>query len=138
MSPMMRSRCRLAPTLAFGVSFALATSLALAGGARPALADETPTVDSAAEARQQYQDGSKAFAGKRYHEAAMHFEAAASFKANAVALYTAALAWDLASRPERAADAYGRSLEVAGLDAKQTAVSKDRVATLEKTLGTLT
>jgi len=95
------------------------------------------TVDSAAEARQQYQDGTKAFAAKRYSEAALHFEAAASFKANAVALYTAALAWDLASRPERAADAYTRALEVSGLDAKQTTVAKDRVAALEKSLGTV-
>jgi hypothetical protein len=95
------------------------------------------TVDSAGEARQQYQDGTKAFSAKRYSEAALHFEAAASFKANAVALYTAALAWDLASRPERAADAYARALEVPGLDTKQTNIAKDRVATLEKTLGTL-
>ena len=54
-----------------------------------------------------------------------------------VALYTAGLAWDLASAPERAADAYGRALEVGGLDPKQTALAKDRVAQLEKTLGTV-
>lgn len=119
--------------------FAAGLALAMACVVGPALAQDPPlTVDSAAEARQQYQEGSKAFSAKRYSEAAMHFEAAASFKANAVVLYTAGLAWDLASRPERAADAYARSLEVAGLDAKQTSVSKDRVATLEKTLGTVT
>ncbi len=54
---------------------------------------------------------------------------------NAIALYTAALAWDLASRPERAADAYVRALDVPGLDAKQTNTAKDRVTALEKTLG---
>jgi hypothetical protein len=110
--------------------------VALATAADPARAQEK-TVDFAAEARQQYQDGTKAFSAKRYSEAALHFEAAASFKANAVALYTAGLAWDLASRPERAADAYARSLEVPGLDAKQTAIAKERVATLEKSLGTV-
>lgn len=117
-------------------SYALAAVLALTGAAGVARADE-PVVDSAAEARQQYGMGTQAFSQKRYSEAALHFEAAASFKASAIALYTAALAWDLASRPERAADAYGRALEVPGLDAKQTGIAKDRVAALEKSLGTV-
>jgi hypothetical protein len=119
---------------ALGVAFTLAV---WAGVGVPTAHAQDSAPDSAVEARQQYQDGTKAFSGKRYSEAALHFEAAASFKANAVALYTAALAWDLASRPERAADAYARALEVPGLDTKQTGIAKDRVATLEKTLGTL-
>ncbi|MBX3262855.1 MAG: hypothetical protein KIS78_33495 [Labilithrix sp.] len=117
-------------------SLALAAVLALTGAGGVARADES-TADSAAEARQQYGMGTQAFSQKRYSEAALHFEAAASFKASAIALYTAALAWDLASRPERAADAYGRALEVPGLDAKQTGIAKDRVAALEKSLGTV-
>ena len=116
---------------------AIAFALAVAGAAGSARADEPPAADSAAEARQQYGMGTQAFQQKRYSEAALHFEAAAAFKANAIALYTAALAWDLASRPERAADAYARSLEVPGLDAKQTTVAKDRVSALEKSLGTV-
>jgi hypothetical protein len=100
-------------------------------------AQDPPVADSAAEARQQYQEGTKAFAAKKYAEAALHFESAASFKANAVALYTAGLAWDLAAKPERAADAYTRALDVSGLDAKQTATAKERVAVLERTLGTV-
>lgn len=116
---------------------AVAVALAIAGASAPARAQDPPTADSAAEARQQYQMGTQAFSQKRYSEAALHFEAAASFKANAVALYTAALAWDLASRPERAADAYARSLDVPGLDAKQATVAKDRVSALEKSLGTV-
>ncbi len=102
-----------------------------------AMAQEPPVVDSAAEARQQYTQGTQAFQAKRYEEAALHFEAAASFRTNAVALYTAALAWDLATRPERAADAYGRALAVGGLEPKQGNLAKDRVAQLEKTLGTV-
>jgi hypothetical protein len=100
-------------------------------------AQDPPAVDSAAEARQQYTQGTQAFQAKRYEEAALHFEAAASFRTNAVALYTAALAWDLATRPERAADAYGRALAVGGLEPKQGNLAKDRVAQLEKTLGTV-
>lgn len=100
--------------------------------ASPALADDP---DPSVEARQQYQQGTKAFSGKKYAEAALHFEAAAALKPSAIALYTAALAWDLASRPERAADAYARALEVPGLDEKQTNTAKDRVAALEKSLG---
>jgi hypothetical protein len=98
--------------------------------------DATPA-ENAAEARQQYQQGTQAFQQKRYQEAALHFEAAASFRTSSVALYTAGLAWDLASKPERAADAYGRALEVGGLDPKQTGLAKDRVAQLETTLGTV-
>ncbi len=116
---------------------AIAFALAVAGVSGTARADDPPAADSAAEARQQYGMGTQAFQQKRYSEAALHFEAAAAFKANAIALYTAALAWDLASRPERAADAYTRSLDVSGLDAKQTAIAKDRVSALEKSLGTV-
>jgi len=118
-------------------ALAVAIGLAVAAVSGAARADDPPAADSAADARQQYQMGTQAFSQKRYSEAALHFEAAAAFKANAVALYTAALAWDLASRPERAADAYARALEVPGLDTKQTNVAKDRVAALEKSLGTV-
>jgi hypothetical protein len=108
-------------------------ALSAAGEARAA---DPPTADSAAEARQQYQQGTKAFSGKKYNEAALHFESAAAFKASAIALYTAALAWDLANKPERAADAFSRALDVPGLDEKQTNTAKDRLATLENQLGT--
>ena len=119
-----------------GLAIAFALAVAGASSTTTARADDPPAADSAAEARQQYGMGTQAFKEKRYSEAALHFEAAAAFKANAIALYTAALAWDLASRPERAADAYARSLEVPGLDAKQTTIAKDRVSALEKSLGT--
>ena len=120
-------------TLAVGLVMA-AASLA---PARAAKAQEPTPAEAAAEARNQYQQGTQAFQQKRYSEAALHFEAAASFRTSSVALYTAGLAWDLASRPERAADAYARALDVGGLDAKQLGVAKDRVAQLEKTLGTV-
>jgi len=123
---------RHARTLAVGIVLAGA-SLAPAA----ARAQDTPPAEAAAEARNQYQQGTQAFQQKRYSEAALHFEAAASFRTSSVALYTAGLAWDLASRPERAADAYSRALEVGGLDPKQGGLAKERVSQLEKTLGTL-
>ena len=102
-----------------------------------AWAQDTPPAEAAAEARNQYQQGTQAFQQKRYSEAALHFEAAASFRTSSVALYTAGLAWDNAARPERAADAYSRALDVGGLDPKQGGLAKERVAQLEKTLGTI-
>ncbi|HSO34860.1 MAG TPA: hypothetical protein VLT33_20160 [Labilithrix sp.] len=122
--------------LALGVATASVAALAVLTPSA-AQAQDPPAVDSAAEARQQYAQGTQAFQAKHYEEAALHFEAAASFRTNAVALYTAALAWDLATKPERAADAYGRALAVGGLEPKQSNLAKDRVAQLEKTLGTV-
>src|SRR5690242_9414755 len=70
---------------------------------------------ASAEARSQYGLGTQAFQAKKYVEAATHFEAAAAARSSAVALYTAGLAWDLAGKQERAADAYSRALEAPGL-----------------------
>ena len=133
----MKRNARLAST-------AVALGTILMCSAQPAFAQDTapitppPTADTATEARSQYQQGTQSFKDKHYEEAALHFEAAASFRSNAVALYTAGLAWDLANKPERAADAYARALSVGGLDPKQTNLAKDRVAQLEKMLGTAT
>lgn len=91
----------------------------------------------AAEAKKQYQAGTQAYQARRFTEAALAFEAAAAYKANAVVLYAAAQAWEQANAPERAADAYSRALDVQGLTPQQTVTAKDRVASLEKTLGTL-
>lgn len=117
-------------------TLAVAFALAATAAAPEARADDVPA-DTANEARQQYQQGMQAFQQKRYSEAALHFEAAASLRINGVTLYTAGLAWDNASRPERAADAYSRSLDVGGLDPKQTGLARDRVSQLERTLGTV-
>jgi hypothetical protein len=114
----------------------LALALALASAAGVARADEPAPADAAVEARQQYGLGTQSFKEQRYSEAALHFEAAAAFKANAVALYTAGLAWDRASRPDRAADAYARALDVPGLDEKKAATARERLSKIEKGLGT--
>ena len=127
---------RLAAVLATG-AIALGAMGALMGAPTEARAQDIPVADSAAEARAQYSQGTTAFQAKRFPEAALHFEAAAAFRVNAIALYTAGLAWDGAGRPERAADAYARALEVPGLDATQTKKARDRVEKLEGTLGVL-
>jgi hypothetical protein len=106
----------------------------LFGGAAHAADDADPAVQ---QARKEYAAGKEAYAAKRYAEAAQHFEAAASSRPHAVTLYTAALAWDAAGKPERAADAFSRSLDVPGLDAKQIENAKGRLAALEPTLGVL-
>jgi hypothetical protein len=114
--------------------FVLACVLA-AGLATSGLASADDEAASA-EARAQYQLGTQAFQAKKYAEAATHFEAAAAARSSAVALYTAGLAWDLAGKQERAADAFSRALEAPGLDPKQTTNAKEKVATYERTLGT--
>jgi hypothetical protein len=92
-----------------------------------------------AEAKKQFVAGSKAFSNGKFAEAATAFEAAAALKPNAVALYTAALAWEQASQSERAADDYGRAVELTGggLTAQQESTAKERLSALEKVLGTL-
>src|SRR5262249_20219459 len=111
--------------------------LLLSVGVSVALPGRASADDDAAEARQQYNLGTTAYRDKRYVEAALHFEAAAAQRAHAVTLYTAALAWEQANRPDRACDDYGRALDVPGLSAQQASHAQGRVATLEKTLGTV-
>jgi hypothetical protein len=109
---------------------------------RPARAD-----DAGAAAKKQFEEGMTAFQAKHYEEAALAFEAAASHKPHPVATYTAALAWERASRPERAADDYARSLvgessapgglpdmRLGSEDAERARAALDR---LERVLGTV-
>lgn len=114
-----------------GITLGLAVFLGLAPSARAQEASPESTND----AKAQYRQGTEAFSAKRYAEAALHFESAAAIRPHAVTLFTAALAWDSAGRPERAADAFARSLDLPGLDAKQTQTAKERVQSLEKSLG---
>ncbi len=120
-------------------ALALAAATASPEMARAADDDAAAASDPSLEARQQYEVGMQAYQAKRFVEAALHFEAAAAQKPHAVTLYTAALAWEQANRPDRAADDFQRALAVAGpgLSAAQTQNAHDRLATLEKTMGTL-
>jgi hypothetical protein len=113
----------------------LATLVACSTLAHSARAQDDDS--GAADAKKQYQAGTQAYQARRFNEAALAFEAAAAYKANAVVLYAAAQAWEQSNAPERAADAYSRALDVSGLTPQQTVTAKERVASLEKTLGTL-
>jgi hypothetical protein len=93
--------------------------------------------DSVARARERYDAGTRAFGQGRFVEAALEFEAAAAEKPNAVALYTAAMSWERANVPDRAADDYARTVAIPGLPPEQVAAARDRLAALEAALGTL-
>ncbi|MBK7580389.1 MAG: hypothetical protein IPI67_09315 [Myxococcales bacterium] len=89
-----------------------------------------------AEARRLYAEAKKLMGDKKYSEAALSFEAAGRLKTNAVALYTAAQAWELAREPGRAADAYALALVTPKLNEAQKQKSEERLAELRKDLGT--
>src|SRR5688572_3015544 len=96
------------------------------------------SVDAAAEAKRQFGLGRQAFDGKRYADAAQNFEAAAAYKPHPVTFYTAAVAWELAGRSDRAADAFARAVEQPGLRDEDAKKSRERLSALEGVLGTVT
>jgi tetratricopeptide (TPR) repeat protein len=93
--------------------------------------------DPAAEARRQYNLGKAAYEAGRYADGAAAWEAAAAIKPHAATLFSAALAWEKAGKPERAADDFVRSLSLPGLNPQQTTTAEERVTQLEATLGTV-
>lgn len=123
-------------------SLGLASAVVLApcfAAAQPAPPPDDGGGEAAANnARARYNAGSKAFADKRFVEAALNFEAAAAEKPSPVALYTAALSWEQANVPERAADDYARAVNAPGLPADKIGPARDRLAALESVLGTAT
>lgn len=102
-----------------------------------ARADELPTHELNEEARAQYKLGSDALADKRFVEAALHFESAASRTPHAGSWFMASKAWESASRPERAADALSRALDMPGLDTSLAEQIKGRLARMETLVGTV-
>ncbi|HEY1691161.1 MAG TPA: hypothetical protein VGG39_03315 [Polyangiaceae bacterium] len=123
-------------------SLGLASAVVL--GASFVQAQPAPPADdgggeaAASSARARYNAGTKAFADRRFVEAALNFEAAAAEKASPVALYTAAMSWEQANVPERAADDYARAVAAPGLPADKIGPAHDRLAALEGVLGTVT
>jgi hypothetical protein len=86
-------------------------------------------------ARARYDAGTRAFAEGRIVEAALQFEAAAVEKASPIALYSAALAWERANVPQRAADDYTRAIALGGLAQEATSLATHRLEALEAVLG---
>jgi PEGA domain len=131
----MTSSHAFAAALGFVLAGALAIESEVCARAQTSEPSAAPLTDPAAEARRQYNLAAQAYAAHKFAEAAASFEAAASYKAHAVTLLTAGLAWEQAGQPERAADAFGRALEVPGLNAEQSTQAKDKLAAHEKKLG---
>ena len=119
--------------------FAFSAALAAAVLGSPVIARAQDDAATTAEAKKQFVAGTRAFSAGKFAEAAQAFEAAAALKPNAVALYTAALAWEQASQSERAADDYGRALAMTGggLNSQQQSTAQERLTALEKVLGTV-
>jgi hypothetical protein len=99
------------------------------------------SVDAGAEAKRQFLLGRQAFESKRYADAAQNFEAAAAYKPHPVTFYTAAVAWELGGRSDRAADAFARALEPSpqgSLKDDEAKKARERLSALEGVLGTVT
>jgi len=111
---------------------ALFTALAMLSTPRVAHAQDDAQT---AEARRLYGEAKKLMGDKKYKDAALAFESAGRLKANAVALYTAAQAWELAGEAARAADAYALALATPKLNDAQKQKSEERLGELSKELG---
>jgi len=104
--------------------------LALLALARPAAAD-----DDSDTAAQLFRSASAAFERKEYRAAAIGFEEAHRRRPHAATMANAALAWEAAGEPARAADAFAISLAEPGLSSVQAAEERGKLDALEKQLG---
>jgi hypothetical protein len=128
------------------IAFVASLAAALLGAARPARADGARAIDlgpvrdesPAARARSLYDAGTQAFNHSWFLEAALDFEAAAAYKPSPVALYTAALSWERANAPDRAADDYTRALAAGDLPAESANAATQRLGALRRVLGAVT
>ncbi len=88
-------------------------------------------------ARSRYEAGTEALQKRRFAEAALNFEAAATLNPHAASWFMASVAWQEAFRPERSADALAHAISMGGLDDATLERSKGELAKLESTLGTV-
>jgi tetratricopeptide (TPR) repeat protein len=105
--------------------------------AQPHAAQGTADLADLDEARRFFQNAERALNEGRNREAALAFEASAKLEPNANAFYAAGQAWELAGDAARAADAYERSLDAAGLHEARAARAKERLAALQPELAEL-
>ena len=117
------------------VALSAGTAKAQDPAAEAANGDEA--INAAIEAKKRYAAGQKSLAQRQFVEAALHFEAAHAFSPSGVALISAAISWESANLPQRAADAYARALDEPGLRKAQTAHARARLEALERSLATL-
>ncbi len=112
-------------------------AVGLGGGivSNPVHAQEMSEAETKAEASRLYNEAKRALSEERYRDAATNFEAASRLRPHAVALYTAAQAWELAGEPARAADAFALALATPKLNESQAARARERLDALEQALG---
>lgn len=101
----------------------------------PSNAQEMSEAETKAEASRLYNEAKKALSEERYRDAATNFEAASRLRPHAVALYTAAQAWELAGEKARAADAFALALATPKLNESQAQRARERLDALEQELG---
>lgn len=107
----------------------VSAALVFSGGyARPAFADD----DLAAAL---FVRAERAFTHQQYEKAARLFEDADAKAPHPSVLYNAAVSWDYAGRPARAADAYRRALQREGLTEEQADDAEKRLEILSTELG---
>lgn len=110
---------------------AFAVAALLLAGPRDARAGEP-------EAEAFFRAAKAAYARKEYRPAATAFEAAFREAPHPAAMYNAAIAWELAGEPDRAADAHHASLKLSDrLTSAQIKDARARLARLEKLVTTI-
>jgi len=93
--------------------------------------------DDTVSARQKFSEATAAHARGDYAQAARLFEEAHRLAPAAGAKFNAGVAWDRASEPARAADAYETALDMGGLEHDEAEQAQSRLSALKKTLGYL-
>jgi hypothetical protein len=131
-----RSLSRSCAALAFAASLACAAASASAQAPvtmGPQAAPNPAAPDPAALER----DARRAYERREFAVAARGFEAVNRLAPHAALLFNAALAWEQAGDPARAADHYDVALAKGGLDPEQLKQARARLAKLEQSLSTL-
>jgi hypothetical protein len=124
------SRIFLALAILLGVSAARAADADTPSPSTEQTADEIRTL-----ARERFAQARAAFESGNHRDAALLFEDAYRLSPHASAMFNAAVAWDGAQEPARAADAYEVALDLGGLAGDQAAEASTRLAALKKALG---
>jgi hypothetical protein len=108
-----------------GLSFSAAILSAACALSLPAFGQDAAALDKKAR---------DAFERKDFAGAAEAFEEAYAFRPHPATKYNAALAWEKAQQPARAADAYEAALNADGLDAKRAEAARSRLSVLKPQL----
>jgi len=87
------------------------------------------------DAQLRFQEASEAFAAEDFERAAALFQQAHELSPHASVQFNAGISWDKAEKPERAATAYERALDMGGLTSEQAEQASARLAALKTRLG---